>query len=65
MIAAGIITAIVGIVIMMVAGNKRKEAESVEQFTTALGGLPGSPAGDAAVTWGSHRVGCVDCCCWR
>jgi hypothetical protein len=54
---AGVIIGIVGAIIMGVASNKKKSAEAVEAYTVALGGLPGSPAIDAATTWGHIGLG--------
>ena len=56
-ISAGLLTAVAGVLIMFVAHGKLKEAKGVEGFTIALGGLPGSPAIDAATTWGHIGLG--------
>jgi hypothetical protein len=57
MIIAGVIVGIVGAIIMVVASNKKEYAEGVEDYTVAFGGLPGSPAIDAATTWGHIGLG--------
>jgi hypothetical protein len=57
MTIVGVVTGIVGAIIMGVASSKLKEAKNVEGFTIAMGGLPGSPAIDAAVTWGHSGLG--------
>jgi hypothetical protein len=57
MIIAGVIISIVGAIIMGVASNKKDQAEDIEDFTVAFGGLPGSPAIDAATTWGYIGLG--------
>jgi hypothetical protein len=57
MIIAGVVIGIAGAIIMAVASNKKESAERVEGFTVASGGLPGSPAIDAATTWGYIGLG--------
>jgi hypothetical protein len=57
MIIAGVITGIVGVIIMGVAKGNLKDAKEIEDSHVAMGDLPGSPYIDAAVRLGHVGLG--------